>query len=90
MIVTTYCTAQSLTLQLISSDELLVLLCVIEVTLGAGGGSTRVIKIIIKLEFFGTRNPGRCNRAFLLGLTMNTILPIIGCAIPSSNWLCSN
>ena len=40
MIVTTYCTAQSLILQLISSDELLVLLwvSVIEVTVGAGGG----------------------------------------------------
>ena len=38
MIVTTYCTAQSLILQLISSDELLVLLWVIEVTVGAGGG----------------------------------------------------
>ena len=39
MIVTTYCTAQSLILQLISSDELLVLLwvSVIEVTVGAGG-----------------------------------------------------
>ena len=39
MIVTTYCTAQSLLLQLISSDELLVLLwvSVIEVTVGAGG-----------------------------------------------------
>ena len=38
MIVTTYCTAQSLILQLISSDELLVLLwvSVIEVTVGAG------------------------------------------------------
>ena len=42
MIVTTYCTAQSLILQLISSDELLVLLwvSVIEVTVGAGGGPT--------------------------------------------------
>ena len=40
MIVTTYCTAQSLILQLISSDKLLVLLwvSVIEVTVGAGGG----------------------------------------------------
>ena len=40
MIVATYCTAQSLILQLISSDELLVLLwvSVIEVTVGAGGG----------------------------------------------------
>ena len=40
MIVTTYCTAQSLILQLISSDELLVLLwvSVIEVTLEAEGG----------------------------------------------------
>ena len=40
MIVTTYCTAQSLILQLISSGELLVLLwvSVIEVTVGAGGG----------------------------------------------------
>ena len=40
MKVTTYCTAQSLILQLISSDELLVLLwvSVIEVTVGAGGG----------------------------------------------------
>ena len=39
---TTYCTAQSLILQLISSDELLVLLwvSVIEVTVGAGGGPT--------------------------------------------------
>ena len=38
MIVTTYCTAQSLILQLISSDELLVLLwvSVIVVTVGAG------------------------------------------------------
>ena len=38
MIVTTYCTAQSLILQLISSDELLVLLwvSVIEVTVGGG------------------------------------------------------
>ena len=45
MIVTTYCTAQSLILQLISSDELLILLCVIEVT--AGGGPTIVIKIIM-------------------------------------------
>ena len=42
MIVTTYCTAQSLILQLISSDELLVLLwvSVIEVTLEAEGGPT--------------------------------------------------
>ena len=46
MIVTTYCTAQSLILQLISSDELMVLLCMIEVTVGAGG-STIAIKIII-------------------------------------------
>ena len=40
MIVTTYCTAQSLILQLISSDEPLALLwvSVIEVTVGAGGG----------------------------------------------------
>ena len=39
MIVTTYCTAQSLILQLISSDELLVLLwvSVIEVTLEVEG-----------------------------------------------------
>ena len=45
MIVTTYCTAQSLILQLISSDELLVLLwvSVIEVTVGAGGGPIMVI-----------------------------------------------
>ena len=43
MIVTTYCTAQSLILQLISSDELLSLLSEIEVT--AGGGPTIVIKI---------------------------------------------
>ena len=42
MIVTTYCTAQSLILQLISSDELLVLLwvSVIEVTLEVEGGPT--------------------------------------------------
>ena len=40
MIMTTYCTAQSLILQLSSSDELSVLLwvSVIEVTVGAGGG----------------------------------------------------
>ena len=38
MIVTTYCTAHWLILHLISSDELLVLLCVIEITLGAGSG----------------------------------------------------
>ena len=45
MIVTTYCTAQSLILQLISSDELLVLLwvSVIEVTVGAGGGPIIII-----------------------------------------------
>ena len=61
MIVTTYCTAQSLILQLISSDELLILLCVIEVTVGAGGGSARVIKLIILLEFFGIRTPARHN-----------------------------
>ena len=48
MIVTTYCTAQSLILQLISSDELLVLLwvSVIEVTVGAGGGPIRVALLI--------------------------------------------
>ena len=38
MIVTTYCTAQSLILQLISSDELLCI-SILQVTLGAGGGS---------------------------------------------------
>ena len=38
MIVTTYCTAQSLILQLISSDELLVLLRVIAVIMGGKGG----------------------------------------------------
>ena len=50
MIVTTYCTAQSLILQLISSDELLVLLwvSVIEVTVGAGGGPIMVIVYTIK------------------------------------------
>ena len=48
MIVTTYCTAQSLILQLISSDELLVLLwvSVIEVTVGAGGGPTCTLYIV--------------------------------------------
>ena len=48
MIVTTYCTAQSLILQLISSDELLVLLwvSVIEVTVvGAGGGPIIIVNI---------------------------------------------
>ena len=53
MIVTTYCTAQSLILQLISSDELLVLLCVKEVTVGAGGGP---IIIIVGLWLFVTNN----------------------------------
>ena len=48
MIVTTYCTAQSLILQLISSDELLVLLCVIEVTFGAGGGP-KCITLLLEL-----------------------------------------
>ena len=38
MKVTTYCTAQSLILQLISSDELLNWASVIEVTVGAEGG----------------------------------------------------
>ena len=46
MIVTTYCTAQSLILQLISIDELLVLLCVIEVTVGAGRGSYKFEKCV--------------------------------------------
>ena len=43
MIVTTYCTVQSLILQLISTDELLLLLCVgvIEVTLKGEGGPTK-------------------------------------------------
>ena len=49
---TTYCTAQSLILQLISSaDELLVLLCVvmIECIVGAGGGSkVNMIPIIAR------------------------------------------
>ena len=47
MIVTTYCTAQSLILQLISSDELLVLLwvSVIEVTVGAGGEPVMILII---------------------------------------------
>ena len=43
MTVTTYCTAQSLMDQLISSDELLVLLwaSVIEVTVGVEGETTK-------------------------------------------------
>ena len=47
MIVTTYCTAQSLILQLISSDELLVLLWVtmIEVTVGAGGAVVNTLTL---------------------------------------------
>ena len=50
MIVTTYCTAQSLILQLISSDELLVLLwvSVIEVTVGAGGGPINYSELQMK------------------------------------------
>ena len=52
MIVTTYCTAQSLILQLISSDELLVLLCVIEVTTGGEGGPIfQSSVVIVRVEY---------------------------------------
>ena len=59
MIVTTYCTAQSLILQLISSDELLVLLwvSVIEVTVGAGGGPIRVALLITTHTHSGVNIP---------------------------------
>ena len=51
MIVTTYCTAQSLILQLISSDELLqlVLLCVITVT--TGGPIFQSSVVIVGVEY---------------------------------------
>ena len=50
---TTYCTAQSLILQLISSDELLVLLwvSVIEVTVGAGGGPACTLYISLSTTY---------------------------------------
>ena len=58
MIVTTYCTAQSLILQLISSDELLVLLwvSVIEVTVGAGGESVMFTSYNYNVNKFRTVN----------------------------------
>ena len=57
MIVTTYCTAQSLILQLISSDELLVLLwvSVIEVTVAGGGPIRFALLINPRPEGYGSR-----------------------------------